>query len=233
MPDCGCFHYYTLDRIADLRPTLNGETLHAIGNLELLSKPGIGICGSRNASDPALEWAYLLGQEAARRGLIIVSGYARGVDRQAHKVALAGGGSTIAVLPEGIERFRVRRDLAGLVAMNHNFLAVSMFEPGAPWTAWRAMTRNRLIVALSESLVVVEAQESGGTIDAARKCIKQGKRLWAVQYPEQSASEVGNRKLLKEAAAIPLTSKTVQFVFADWAATSEAQIRQLALSIEV
>ena len=150
----------------ELRIVLS-STLYTIGNMGLLGQSAIGICGSRDASEDALEWASRFGEEAAKRGILVVSGYARGVDRQAHKGALEAGGRTIAVLPEGIEHFSVRRELASLIEMDKNFLAVSMFEPDAPWKAWRAMERNKLIVGLSEGLFVVEARETGGTINAA------------------------------------------------------------------
>ena len=211
---------------------LGGVTLYALGNLELLRKSGIGICGSRDASSEALDWAYRLGKEAAKRDTIIVSGYARGVDREAHRGALEAGGCTIAVLPEGIEGFSMRRELARHADLGRNFLAVSMFEPNARWTTWRAMTRNHLIVGLSSSLVVVEAREKGGTIDAARKCLRQGKKLWAVEYPEESSGGTGNRLLLKNASAIALNPASVEQVFAQEDSYREEPSQQLAMSLE-
>ena len=216
-----------------LHEVLGNVTIFALGCLDLLGKGSIGICGSRDASPEALDWAYHLGREAAKRDMLIVSGYARGVDRQAHKGALEAGGSTIAVLPEGIEGFSIRRELADLVDLGHNFLAISMFEPNARWASWRAMTRNQLIVGLSSSLVVVEAQEKGGTIDAARKCLKQGKKLWAVEYPEGSSRASGNRLLLKNASAIALNLDSVEQVFAQEYVDSREPSQQLAMTIEV
>ena len=213
--------------------TLSSLTLYGLGNPGLLKHAGIGICGSRDASPEALVWAYHLGKEAAKRNMLIVSGYARGVDRQAHKGALEAGGGTIAVLPEGIEGFSIRRELADFVDLEHNFLAISMFEPNAPWTSWRAMTRNQLIVGLSSSLVVVEAREKGGTIDAARKCLKQGKKLWVVEYPEESLRASGNRLLLKNASAIALNLDSVEQVFAQEYVDSREPSQQLAMTIEV
>lgn len=215
-----------------LQGILDNTMLYSIGNAELLNRPGIGICGSRDASPEALDWAYHLGREAANRNLLIVSGYARGVDRQAHKGALEAGGSTIAVLPEGIQGFSVRRELVNHVDLDHNFLAVSMFEPNARWTAVRAMTRNQLIVGLSSSLVVVEAREKGGTIDAARKCLKQGKKLWAVEYPKESSGGAGNRLLLKNASAVALNPDSVEQVFAQEPVHGKEPNQQLAMSIE-
>lgn len=214
-----------------LRAAAGGAPLYAIGNTALLERPAVGICGSRNASENALATAHLVGFEAAKRGLVIVSGYARGVDRLAHKGALEGGGATIAVLPQGIDSFRIVKELEPLIHPSNNFLAVSMFEPDSVWTSWRAMTRNKVIVGLSLGLLVIEARERGGTINAAFECVRQGKPLWAIAYSRQTAGREGNRKLLS-AAAIPIRHR------ADLRAALEAalssppeEVRQLALNL--
>ena len=215
-----------------LRSVLGNATLYAAGNTDLLNAAGVGICGSRAASAEAHDWAFRFGNEAARRGLLVVSGYARGVDRQAHKGALAAGGSTIAVLPEGIAGFSVRRELASLVEMDQNFLAVSMFEPDATWKSWRAMTRNKLIVGLSAGLFVVEARETGGTINAAMECVKQGKPLWAVAYSQLTPERGGNHQLLLQEAAMPLKKMgDVKTALDKAAAASTDAVKQLVLEV--
>ncbi|MCE2469006.1 MAG: DNA-processing protein DprA [Dehalococcoidia bacterium] len=187
-----------------LRLLKKPPALHAVGNLDLLKRPAIGICGSRAASPEVLQRAYEFGQEAARGGLALISGYAKGVDRQAHAGAMEAGGATIAVMAEGIAGFRVTRELVPLIDLEANFLAVSMFEPEARWQSWRAMERNKVIVGLSLGLLVVEARERGGTIDAALECARQGKPLWAVAYTEERPGREGNRMLLRQEKALPL-----------------------------
>ena len=215
----------------ELKLYLEHSTLFATGNLGLLGLPGIGICGSREASPEALHWAFTFGQEAAKRGLLVVSGYARGIDREAHKGALVAGGNTIAVLPQGIRGFSVRKELASLVDLDRNFLAVSMYDPDAPWKAWRAMNRNKLIVGLSYGLFVVEAREKGGTINAAMECVKQQKPLWAVAYSKPTPGRSGNQLLLQE-AAIPLTKMKDVKAALDQAANSRTEsVKQLALQM--
>ena len=178
------------------------KILSCIGNIQLLDKKAIGICGSRNASDDALIWAHKFGLEAAARNLVVVSGHAKGVDREAHKGAMQAGGSTIAVLPEGINQFRQNRELKPYIRQD-NFLAVSMFQDNARWQAWQAMERNKLIVGLSVGIFVVEARRKGGTIDAAMECVRQQKKLWVVTYSDETPGREGNRFLVQE-SAIPL-----------------------------
>ena len=179
---------------------IGDQPLQMVGNVTLLERRGIGVCGSRNASEKALECAYQFGVAMAKQGIVVVGGFARGVDRQAHLGALEEGGATIAVLPEGIRGFRLTRefwDMAGERDLYSNLLAVSMFEASAPWSAWRAMKRNKLVVGLSDAVFVVEAQAKGGTMNAGLECLRQKKRLWAMSYGMNEQTPDGNRLLIK------------------------------------
>lgn len=216
---------------SQLLQLLGSGSLYAVGSLGLLEQPCIGLCGSRDASPSALEWAYEFGREAARQGVVVVSGYARGVDRQAHKGAMEAGGGTIAVLPEGIQHFRVVGELRALVNLDSNFLAVSTFEPQAVWKAWRAMNRNKVIVGLSAGLFVIEARERGGTINAAYECIRQHKGLWAVAYDDQLPGREGNRRLIAR-SAIPLKHMDdLAPALEEAMARPPAEVRQLVLNV--
>ena len=173
------------------------DPLWTEGNSFLLSEPAVGICGSRDASEAGIKHAREFGRTAAESGFVVVSGYARGVDCSAHLGALEAGGKTIAVLPEGIEGFRVRRELKAH-ATPANLLAISCFEPNAPWTAWNAMARNKVIVGLSMALFVIEAGERGGTIDAGLECLRQAKPLCVLEYKAGHNQPPGNRLLLEK-----------------------------------
>ena len=153
-----------------------GGSIDLRGNAELLTVAGVGLCGSRGASADGLALAQAAGAAAARLGAPLVSGYARGVDTAGHVAALAKGGSTIAVLPEGIDQFRLRAEYRELGSdLDHGLTVVSPFDRGAGWSVQRAMARNALICALSAVLVVVEPGESGGTIAAAREALRAGR----------------------------------------------------------
>ncbi len=207
------------ERVVEVAPTTTGypeglsvafgdlPVLHTIGALELLDRNAIGVCGSRDASDEALRYAYRFGKICAENNFVVVSGHARGVDREAQRGALEAGGATIAVLPEGVDGLHIVRELKPLVNPVDNFLAISMFEPGAHWTAWRAMERNKLIVGLSLALLVVEARQRGGTINAAYECARQQKPLAAVKFGTEGENRLGNRELLLQEKALPLESR--------------------------
>jgi DNA processing protein len=163
-----------------------------MGALELLAAPAAGICGSRKATAVGLGAARASGQEISAHGLTVVSGYAKGVDTEAHLGALEYGGTTVLVLAEGIGHFRVKRDVSGEFDLDRT-LVVSQFHPEQPWAAHAAMTRNHLIFGLGMALIVIEAGERGGTLAAGQEALKRGRPVLVVDFGEGTA---GNRLLL-------------------------------------
>ena len=126
----------------------------------------------------------MFGRAVVERGLQVISGYARGVDMETHLGALEAGGSTIIVLAEGIKHFRRKRAFAGLRFDESNVLAVSQFAPGQPWSAGGAMTRNAVIAGLAQAMLVVEARDKGGTLNAGLQAIEMGRPVYAIAYAD-------------------------------------------------
>jgi DNA processing protein len=171
--------------------------LFYMGAADLLTAQGIGMCGSRNASDEGLRAAAACGEVATQRGLTVVSGYARGVDTTTHVSALSSGGSTVIVLPEGINHFRVKRGPVADVWDKERALVVSQFLPSRPWSAASAMARNNVIIGLSLALVVVEARDKGGTIATGTKALQLNKPVLALEF---AMNPRGNAELIRNGA---------------------------------
>lgn len=165
------------------------------GPRRLLADKGVGICGSRDASERGLRAAQIVGAESARAGMPTASGHARGVDTETHIAALKAGGGIVLVLPEGINRFRMRKDLREAGACAENTTVVSQFPPNQRWTAGGAMARNAVICGLSRIVVVVEARSTGGTIDAGRKALSMGRTVLALEF-SGAESPQGNVQLV-------------------------------------
>ncbi|MGH3851949.1 MAG: DNA-processing protein DprA [Pseudonocardiaceae bacterium] len=180
-----------LDQVPNAPPVL-----FCSGQLSLLSAPSVGICGSRRASNEGLRAASICGSVAANQGLLSVSGYARGVDMAAHVSALESGGTTIIVLPEGINHFNVKREIASVWDTSRT-LVVSQFSPTQTWNAGGAMARNSVIIGLSRALVVVEAGERGGTLSSGQRALQLDRRVIALQFPGMAP---GNAGLLESGA---------------------------------
>jgi len=156
--------------------------LFFVGDRSLLDSPAVAMCGSRDASDVGLAAARLCGEQVARQGLTVVSGYARGVDMATHVGALEAAGSTIIVLAEGVLHFRWKRELQEMRADHSRVLVLSQFPPSQTWNAGAAMTRNIVIAALGRALVVVEARETGGTLDAGLQALRLGRPVFALDF---------------------------------------------------
>lgn len=178
--------------------------LFAYGNVALLSEPAVGLCGSRSASQRGLDAARYCGEVVAEQGWHVVSGYARGVDSETHAAALRAGAGTVIVLAEGILGFRRKKMFSSLPFDERTILALSQFPPTQRWTAGGAMTRNALIVGLGRALVVIEAGEKGGTLDAGRKGLRLARKVFALEFAD--GPRPGNQVLVNE-GAIPLATR--------------------------
>lgn len=163
------------------------------GNLDLLAAPGVGLCGSRRVSDRGLEAARLCGEEVARRHLHVISGYAKGVDTETHLAALRAGAGTVIVLAEGILGFRRKRAFSAVPFDASRVLALSQFPPRQRWNPGAAMTRNGVIAALGRALLVVEAAERGGTLNAGEQGLALGRPVLALEFSGETPA--GNRRL--------------------------------------
>lgn len=182
----------------------NGRPLMPIiflkGNKSLLYADGVGMCGSRNVSQQGLGAADKCGATVSSKGLTVVSGYAKGVDTATHLAALRSGGSTVIVLAEGFDHFRIKRSFAQDYDAERT-LVVSQFAPGQTWQAHAAMARNAIIYGLSKALLVIEAGERGGTLAAGRGALDLGRPVLVVDFGDRTPE--GNRVLL-ELGAVPV-----------------------------
>ncbi len=159
--------------------------LFGIGNLGLLSERGLGFSGSRDATLAAIETTDECARAAHDAGRIAIAGFARGVDAAAHHGALAAGGQTVAVLPEGILNAKKHIELDdAIVAPGDDLLFISQFRPDTRWMVGGAMARNQTIVALSECLVMMSAQTTGGSVEAGKLALKAGAPVLAPTWRE-------------------------------------------------
>lgn len=171
------------------------------GALDAFDAPAVAIVGSRAASAVALETAARLAADLAARGVVVVSGLARGVDSAAHRGALAAG-RTIAVLGSGLDRVYPREHAALARAIAEHGLVVSEYPPGTPPLAFHFPMRNRLISGLSRAVVVIEASEQSGSLITAACALEQGRDVMAVPGNVLSGRNRGAHALIRDGATI-------------------------------
>lgn len=179
------------DRFNKANPALP-VVLWALGDRRLLNHRGlsIGIAGSRDAHELAIEATRELAKRASSSGHLIVSGLAQGVDTAAHEGALLGRSGTIGVMASGVKRHQ------GFMPADENDLVclVSQFMPNQPWSGPRAMQRNSVIASLSDRVVIAASGKSGGSWEMAQLCLKKKKPLYVMDFDEDVAP--GNQSLI-------------------------------------
>jgi DNA processing protein len=172
------------------------------GQADVLARPAVSIVGSRAATPYAIEVAARLSGELADRGVVVVSGLARGADGAAHRGCLSAGGVTVAVLGCGPDIVYPPEHDALAAQICTDGALVSELGPGAPPLQEHFPLRNRLISGISLAVVVVEASERSGSLITARCALEQGRDVMAVPGSVLGGRNRGSHALLKDGAKV-------------------------------
>ena len=147
--------------------------LYTKGNLQILKEDSIAIVGSRKANEASLLFTDNIAKKASENYKVIVSGFAKGVDKQALDSSLKYKGHSIIVLPQGITTFKSGFNKYYKQIIAGDVLVLSTFHPKASWSVQLAMARNPIIYGLAKEIFVAESSNKGGTwsgvIDGLRK----------------------------------------------------------------
>jgi len=198
-----------IDTTAYLKPVSSvakaPKSLYFIGKLPEQRRKTVAIVGSRKMTSYGKEVAYKLAYELASRGVVIVSGLAIGIDAIAHEAALDAGGTTIAVLGNGLPDIypAANRRLAERIVQNDGAI-LSEYEPGTSARQHQFLERNRLESGMSDLVLVVEAAARSGTLNTAAHALEQGKEVASVPGNITSPTSAGCNNLIKQ-GAIPIT----------------------------
>lgn len=176
------------------------------GDLRNACLRSVAVVGARASTDYGMHVAMELGFGLAERGWTTVSGGAFGVDAQAHRGALAGGGSTVAVLACGPDIAYPRGNARLFDEIVRESVLVSELPPGKTPRRNSFLVRNRLIASLTAGTVVVEAGRRSGAMNTARHAEALHRPLMAVPGPVTSALSVGCHQLLRDWQALCVTS---------------------------
>lgn len=162
----------------------------------------IGVVGTRRPSPAGQRQAWVFSQEFARRGFAVVSGLARGIDKQAHLAALRAGGETVAVLGSHIGSIypAEHRGLAEQIAKQGAL--VSEFASTHPTVPGNFPRRNRIIAGLSQRLLVVEASLKSGALNTADWAAECGKDVWAIPGAIADPLREGTNRLIQQGAGL-------------------------------
>ena len=177
------------------------KKLYFMGILPEKRAPTVAIVGTRKPTAYGREVTYRLAHDLARRGVIIVSGLALGVDGIAHRATLDANGITLAVLANGVDIIypATHMDLAGDILAKGGAI-ISEYEPGTEARDFQFLERNRIVSGLSDAVIVTEAAARSGTLSTVMHALEQGREVFVVPGNITSPLSVGCNNLIKQGA---------------------------------
>ncbi len=199
-----CTFYWSLDFPPQLRmihdPPL---VLYYRGALPGGEAPLVAVVGTRKPTGAGRSAAFSLAFDIAGLGLATVSGLARGIDVEAHRGSLAAGGTTVAVLGNGIDTIFPQSSRAvGRRLLAAGGALLSEYPPGVPPAAYQFPARNRIISGLARATVVVQAPERSGALITADYALEQGRDLLVHQAGLCGPASGGTSRLAAEGAPV-------------------------------
>lgn len=193
----------------DYSPTLKknlGRTyappvIYTKGNLQIMKEKSIAIVGSRKANDISLEFTDNIAKNASKDYKVVVSGFAKGVDKQALDSAIKYKGQSIIVLPQGIATFQSGFKKYYKQIIDGDVLVLSTFYPKAPWSVQLAMARNPIIYGLASEIYVAESSEKGGTWSGVMDGLRKGRTIY-IRKPNSREKNANNILISKGGKAV-------------------------------
>jgi DNA processing protein len=182
--------------------------IFALGDRSILTKHAIAVVGARAASSYGRRVAFTFAKGLARR-LTVVSGMALGIDGEAHRGALAADGHSIGVLGCGLDVAYPPGNARLFSAMREKGLLISEYPLQTPPDAFRFPARNRIIAALSEAVVVVEAAKRSGSLITAQMALDIGREVFAVPGQVDSSKSAGCHWLLQQGARLAMSADNI------------------------
>ncbi len=206
------FVYYGSDLYPEAFLSLTDKpySLYLKGQMPDLEYPSVGIVGARSCSGYGKEMALKCSQTLAINGIQIISGMAIGVDSYASKGALEVGGKTFVVLGSGIDVIYPQDniELYYQIILNGGGV-ISEYPMGTAPIGWQFPHRNRLISALSDKLLIIEARKHSGTLTTASYALAQGKDIYAVPGRITDPLSEGCNRLIADGAGLLLDPKDI------------------------
>lgn len=197
---------YSATLKSNLKASHSPTLLYIKGNKQLLKESSVAVVGSREAAEISLRFTDNIARQAVKQNKVVVSGFAKGVDRQALDSAVGAGGQSIIVLPQGILTFSSGFKEYYKAIVSGKVLVLSTFSPKASWQVELAMARNPIIYGLATEIFVAESSEKGGTWSGVIDGLRKKRRIF-VRQPDLSEQNANALLIEKGAIAVDLEGK--------------------------
>lgn len=184
------------------------KILNYIGTLPSTRVSSVAIVGTRKPTSYGKEVTHTFAFELAKRGVVIISGLALGVDGIAHRAALEANGKTLAVLGCGLPRIypSSHKALADQIVQNGGAV-LSEYQTNEVARPHYFLERNRIVSGLADAIIITEAASRSGTLNTAMHALEQGREVFVVPGNITSPMSVGCNQLIKQ-GAIPISNSS-------------------------
>jgi predicted Rossmann fold nucleotide-binding protein DprA/Smf involved in DNA uptake len=193
--------HYSKTLKGNLKAAHSPALLYIKGNKQIMQEKSVAIVGSRSASDISLQFTDNIAKLASRDYKVVVSGFAKGVDKQALDSAIKYKGHSIIVLPQGIMTFGSGYKNYYRQIVDGDVLVLSIFFPKAPWKVELAMARNPVIYGLADEIFVAESSEKGGTWSGVIDGLRKNRKIF-VRSSDKTEKNANNLLIQKGAVAV-------------------------------
>ena len=215
----------------NLKATQSPSLLYIKGNKQILKERSIAIVGSREADGKSLEFADNIARLASKEYKVVVSGFAKGVDKQALDSAIKYKGQSIIVLPQGITTFSSGFKTYYKQIVDGDVLVLSTFPPKAGWSVPLAMARNPIIYGLADEIYVAESSEKGGTWAGVVDGLRKGRKIY-VRQPEPNENSANALLIQKGAKPVDFNGNEIQNSGYNEQSVVSSMVTDVAVSLE-
>jgi len=213
----------------NLKAKYSPPLLYIKGDKHLLQEPSVAIVGSRDASEIALQFTDSVAKKCVEDHKVVVSGFAKGVDRMALETTLKHYGRSIIVLPQGIMTFASGLKKYHSQIDGGDILVLSTYPPKVPWNAGFAMGRNTYIYGLADEIFVAESGPKGGTWSGVMDGLRKGRIIY-VRKAEPDENNANNILLSKGAIPVDVEG-TIIGKLEDYMSAIEPKAEQLEMDL--
>lgn len=169
----------------DVEKKFSPTNLYVKGSIQIpLPRPRVSIVGSRKASPEGLRDSATIAKKLVKKEVVIVSGLAEGIDTAAHEATIATGGRTIAVLGTPLNKTYPLKNFKLQQEIMYNHLAISQFPIGHVTQPKDFVVRNRTMALISDATIIVEAQDTSGSLHQGWEALRLGRSLYLEIYHE-------------------------------------------------
>ena len=210
------------------------KTLYLIGTIPSERLPVVAIVGTRKPTSYGREVTFKLAYELAKKGVVIVSGLALGIDAIAHRAALEAGGRTIAVLANGLDSvYPASHQALAKEIVAKGGLIISEYPPGTQARDFQFLARNRIVSGIADAVIVTEAAARSGTLATVAHALDQNREVFAVPGNITSPMSVGPNRMIIQGAHPALEADDILQIIAPHLISEQTSLNMGSNPVEI